>query len=253
MKESKKPTQVKPRLKLILSLVALIGLLILAAYSIYAILHPKPQTTIQPPTEKILVATVGDSITYGPNELTKNRETDTYPAQLQVKLGNVFTVKNFGSNARTLLSSGDYPYKEDPVFAESIKANPDVVVIMLGTNDAKPSNWNAAQYEKELAEFVELYKSIKSKPHVYLVTVPAVYNDTLGIPTKTIETEVVPAIRRVSGATQTSLIDVFYATKNRPELFIDGVHPTKEGNILLANVIYDGMRNYYRNSNPATR
>lgn len=233
----------------VLLTIAFLGLLVIATYSVYAVLHPKPRAATQPLNEKIVVATIGDSITYAPADLTENRELDSYPAQLQIKLGDSFVVKNFGSNSRTLLSDGDYPYKEDPVFEESIKANPDVVVIMLGTNDAKPNNWNAAKYENELAEFVELYKSIESKPHVYLVTVPAVDNDALGIPTKVIEDEVVPAIRRVSGQTQTSLIDVFYATKNRTEMFVDGVHPTKDGYILLANVIYDGMRNHYLKTN----
>ena len=55
---------------------------------------------------KIVVACVGDSITFGAG--TKKPATDSYPAQLAGLLGEKFDVKNFGVSGSTLLKNGDF-------------------------------------------------------------------------------------------------------------------------------------------------
>ena len=62
--------------------------------------------------EKIRVACVGNSITYGSG--IKNRDKDSYPAQLQRLLGDEYEVVNFGRGGRTGLSKGDRPYIKEP-------------------------------------------------------------------------------------------------------------------------------------------
>ena len=59
----------------------------------------------------VRVACIGDSITYG--AAIEDRDNQSYPAQLQRLLGDGYDVRNFGRNARTLSSKGDYPYMED--------------------------------------------------------------------------------------------------------------------------------------------
>src|SRR5579885_3646478 len=64
--------------------------------------------------DKIRVACVGDSITYGAG--IKDREHNSYPAQLQKLLGDGYEVRNFGVNGRTLLSKGDLPYVKERTY-----------------------------------------------------------------------------------------------------------------------------------------
>ena len=51
--------------------------------------------------QKIKVACVGNSITYGSR--VENREQNSYPAQLPKLLGDEYEVKNFGVSATTAL------------------------------------------------------------------------------------------------------------------------------------------------------
>ena len=88
--------------------------------------------------QKIKVACVGNSITYGAGIV--NREKNSYPAQLQVYLGDKYEVRNFGSNGATAFHEGDYPYVQTEAYKQAIAYSPDIVFIKLGTNDSKPQN-----------------------------------------------------------------------------------------------------------------
>src|ERR1043165_8271897 len=78
----------------------------------------------------IRVACVGDSITYGYG--IKDREHDSYPAQLGSLLGKKWEVQNFGVNGATALKKGTRSYSEQKSFQDALLFKPDVVVIQLG-------------------------------------------------------------------------------------------------------------------------
>ena len=48
-----------------------------------------------------------------------------------------YEVYNFGLGSTTVRKSGDHPYWYTQEFNESIAMKPDIVIIQLGTNDAK--------------------------------------------------------------------------------------------------------------------
>ncbi|MDL2294951.1 GDSL-type esterase/lipase family protein, partial [Ruminococcaceae bacterium OttesenSCG-928-D13] len=91
----------------------------------------------------IRVACVGDSTTYG--MLLWRREKSNYPAKLGTLLGGDYSVRNFAANSTTVLTTGDHPYVSHKVFQLGCDFEPDVVLIMLGTNDAKPENWTGGE------------------------------------------------------------------------------------------------------------
>ena len=107
------------------------------------------------------VICVGDSITYGAG-VSETLDTETWPIQLQNLLGNEYNVINLGINGRTLLKEGDYPYTENQAYQTSLNSNADIVLIMLGTNDSKPQNWNAELYKTELIELIQTYQALDS-------------------------------------------------------------------------------------------
>jgi len=82
----------------------------------------------------IRVACVGDSITYGHN--VNDRDKNSYPAQLQMLLGEKWQVINCGTIGATMIKDSHRPIWKECVFLEAIEFDPDVVVIMLCTNDA---------------------------------------------------------------------------------------------------------------------
>lgn len=193
---------------------------------------------------KTKIACVGDSITYG-SGVRATRKKDSYPAKLGKLLGEDYKVTNYGIGSRTLQDGGDYPYRAEKVFLQSQEFSPDIVLIMLGTNDSKPFNWNADEYERQLREFVEEYMNLPSKPQVYLMTCCAAFcmkgkekvayeiNGTI------IANEVRDTIMQVGKEKDIPVIDIYSVTKGHPEYFMDGVHPNATGNQVIARAVFE--------------
>lgn len=233
-----------PFLKVLLFVVlSLVGLLTAGfVYLRYKFSHPSlPKVK----AEGIRIACVGDSITQGMG--VKNPERNSYPALLQELLGNTYQVLNYGHSARTLVKSGDYPYWSSVCFAASREANPSVVLIMLGTNDSKSRNWNAAEYEQQLSEFVETYRILPEHPRVYLLTPCATFvlegkkKVVYGVDNRVIEKEILPIVMRVAGIGTLPVIDIYSATQDHPEYFVDGVHPNLDGAHAIADTVFAAL------------
>jgi acyl-CoA thioesterase-1 len=190
--------------------------------------------------DKVRVACVGDSITYGMG-VALNRGKDSYPAQLQKLMGSEYQMLNYGVTGTTLLKSGDKPYWDSSFFRYSQESDPAIVTIMLGTNDSKPQNWNAEDYETQLVELVNIYANLPSHPAVYLLTPPAVFRNSIGARNDIIQNEEIPIILRVGEQTNTPVIDIFSATQDYPEYFPDGIHPNAAGNTAIAEAIYAAL------------
>ena len=87
----------------------------------------------------VRVACVGDSITAG--YLASNKSM-AYPGRLQAQLTARFgegsyIVSNFGAGGATVQRDADSPYWNRTQFAQWVNGTYDVVIMMLGTNDAK--------------------------------------------------------------------------------------------------------------------
>ena len=79
----------------------------------------------------------------------------------------------------TLLNHGDKPYQKENAFKAALAYKPDVVVIMLGTNDTKPQNWKFKdQFAADYKDLIEQFAKLPSKPRIFIcrpdpVPVPA--------------------------------------------------------------------------------
>lgn len=194
---------------------------------------------------KYHILCIGDSITYGAGVLYTRRK-DSYPAILEKKLGDGYQVLNYGISGATLMRHGDKPYSES--FLEAARRDaPQICILMLGTNDSKPYNWDSASYEDTLADWIADLKGFPSKPHVYLMTPPAAFRVegkpvVYMIQEDTIRDEIYPIVKRQSILHRTGFVDLYAATQFHPELFGDGVHPNKQGNHVIAQHIYDVLK-----------
>jgi len=226
------------KIVLITLLVVIVAIAGIGFSLIRSVLYPNVQ--ISGTGEKKVVC-VGDSITYSQGVLI-TRDTDSYPAILAKLLGDEYQTYNFGLCNRTLLSSGNMPYVNEDFATESLAVDADIVIIMLGTNDSKPMNWNAEQYETEYAEFVQTYQNMESSPEVYIMLPPRVFledTDNGNCNNATLTKEVIPAIKRVAEKTGANLIDLYTVTEAHPEWFADGLHPNAAGNQAIAQAICD--------------
>ncbi len=206
----------------------------------------KGHKAVTPEQRKLRVACIGDSITYGAG-VQMTRDRDAYPVMLSDLLGEDYSVLNYGISGKTLLNETKTPYREMAFFEESQRIQPDIVLIMLGTNDSKEFNWNAGEYERQLGEFVDIYKNLPGSPEVYLMTCCAAYgaedNDVVAfhVNKSVIANELNPMIRRVAVKCEIPVIDIYNVTKDHPEYFVDGVHPNAEGNEVIAQAVYEAL------------
>ena len=218
------------------SAVAGVGMLYAALYT--RAMHPKSQKPLQ---QKRRIACVGDSLTYGYGLMGAFRKY-CFPAVLQEFLGSDYQVMNFGFCDRTLQDGADRPYRQEKLYASSLESNPETVVLMLGTNDAKPNNWNAGAYEEDLRNYITVYRNLPSEPKVILMQPPKVFSifgKTLDdIQNEVIKTEMHESIRRVGKETGCLVIDLYSLTENHREWFADGLHLNRTGANAVAEVLY---------------
>jgi lysophospholipase L1-like esterase len=117
---------------------------------------------------------------------------------------------------------------------------PNIVIIMLGTNDSKSWNWNASRFNTDYKALIAKYAGLTSKPTVYICLIPPVYLPTAFGNTfdpVMIQDTVVPAIRQIAVETGRPLINNNTPLLNQPNLFIDGVHPTPSGAGVIAATV----------------
>lgn len=187
------------------------------------------------------VCCIGDSITYGTG-VANSRETDSYPALLGDLLGEQYTVYNYGVSGSTLMDDTAKPYK-DTGYLEAVQAEaPDVIVVMLGSNDSKQQNWQAEEFERQYIALVEKLQEIKSHPKIYIATPPEAFAGedgrvAYGIDNDVVEHEIRNIVGEVAEETGVNMIDIYSVTENHPEYFTDGVHPNKAGNEILAAAV----------------
>lgn len=193
------------------------------------------------PDQRVRVACIGDSITYGSG--VQGRESNSYPAVLQHFLGDGFVVKNFGVGGATLLRNGDKPYWKERAFTNATAFNPNVVVIKLGTNDSKPQNRRSmTNFVADLTAMIEHFAALPAKPKIHLCLPVPVYKTQWGINEESVATEVIPAIQQVAAAKKLPVIDLHTALANQKELFPDNVHPNAAGARLIAETVFAAIK-----------
>ena len=144
------------------------------------------------------------------------------------------------------MDSGDKPYSKEFLKAAR-KAKPEIIILMLGTNDSKHQNWDAEKYEAALQRWVSELKNYSSKPKVFVMAPPAAFQVdhkpiVYGIQDTIIRDEIFPSVKQQAALHATGFIDLYTPTQGRPELFTDGVHPNANGNKIIAQQVFDVLK-----------
>ena len=165
-----------------------------------------------------------------------------YPAMLQKLLGAAYQVENFGDCCATVLQGyprqrETHPYLEGgekyPAvggknFNDSIKFMPDIVVIgPWGKHDTEIANQlykgvlDRAKLEKDYEQLLRTYLDLPSKPKVFVMPViPIPTGKPDGVATSVMQ----PAFLAVAAKMPVTVVDVYPAFLNKPEMFKDATH-----------------------------
>lgn len=169
------------------------------------------------------IACVGDSITYGVG--ASNRTKTAYPAMLQTKLKEKrpdknFVVLNYGRSRAYAINNAEVDYKyasaqsiaytASPEYNSSLRSKPNIVLIMLGANDAYTAAQNkdaAKKYTEALEKLVNTYRGLETSPEVYLLLCTDRFDTAQRI--KDLKNVIIPAIEQVAKKLECPVIDMF--------------------------------------------
>lgn len=195
------------------------------------------------PAQPIRLACVGASLTFGLG--LPNRREQCYPAVLQRLLDERhgpghWRVRNFGYSGATVTRGSNEPYWETPSFLAVTRFEPQLVLLMLGTNDAQFANASARPtLADDLKDLIGHFRAsgaavLVGDPPPAFPPVPAVDFEALA--------EVVrPTIRRVAGELEAPIVDFLTPLADASADFPDGLHPTARVAERLALIAFSAV------------
>ncbi len=188
------------------------------------------------------IVCLGDSITYGYKLNDSVRQS--YPAQLENLSHGKWKVLNSGVNGATVVKKGDIPIWTQPAYTRALASSPDVVVLMLGTNDIKDSNWRYNdQFVADYVALVKVLEELPSHPKVISCSVPPILIDYPNGLTGKRQREINTMVKDAVLKTTIDTLDIYTAMASKQSLFSDGIHPNARGAKELAELVFDKIQN----------
>jgi acyl-CoA thioesterase I len=187
--------------------------------------------------DTIRVACVGNSITEG--NAMSSKLLDAYPIALGRYLGAGYKVINCGVSGRTLTKKGDFPIWKETAFSQALSFNPNIVTILLGTNDSKPYNWiHKDEFMSDYYAMIDTFRQRPSHPEIYICLPLPSFSDAYDIRDSIINADIIPMIRRIADSAKVKLIDFNTPFLDKKDLMPDGIHPLIAGSDLMARIFY---------------
>jgi acyl-CoA thioesterase I len=209
----------------LLALAAVILIVLLAALSVFMFFQWQS-------VNQVRVACVGDSITV----------SSQYPLDLWTNLGSGYIVGDFGVGGAAVAGSTGMGYLHLAGLEVAKGFQPDIVVIMLGTNDAYTYlKENSTEFTSDYRAIIDQFQSLSKKPVIYLVEPIPIYTNSVRLSDEILTQRVIPDIQQIAAQTGLQVIDAHTPLQNHPELYQDGIHPTADGAKVLADAIYTGI------------
>jgi lysophospholipase L1-like esterase len=185
--------------------------------------------------KSIRVACVGDSITGDCG----------YPSDLQSLLGDNYTVGNFGASGSTVLLNSWKPYMDQPEFQSAKAFEPNIVIIMLGTNDDLMSlhQYNES-FEHDYTQLITSFQQLQSKPQIWIALSPPIFSNSSDLSPTYLVNTIIPKTQDLANKMNLPTIDVYSAFGDRADYFKDGVHPNSQGAALIATEVYNAINSH---------
>lgn len=217
-----------------------------------------------PETGDLKIACLGDSITWGQG--SSSIWTKSYPMLLKASLGKGYWVGNYGLQSATCMRAGDVPYADSKEYKAAQAVMADIIIIMLGTNDAKVANWDEDMYREDLRLMINTALNSSSTKSVFVAMPPPLYEDgKYGIQEQVVNLNfcgdpvgegIIGTLIHEINSPKLHMVDVFSAlgglNLSHPEFFFDsnqkedyggndGVHPNNAGHHAIFETMYDAL------------
>ncbi|KAK3281547.1 hypothetical protein CYMTET_10667 [Cymbomonas tetramitiformis] len=217
-----------------------------------------------PETGDLKIACLGDSITWGQG--SSSIWTKSYPMLLKASLGKGYWVGNYGLQSATCMRAGDVPYADSKEYKAAQAVLADIVIIMLGTNDAKVANWDEDMYREDLRLMINTALNAPATKSVFVAMPPPLYEDgKYGIQAEVVNLNfcgdpvgegIIGTLIKEMDSPKLHLVDVFSAlgglNLSHPEFFLDsnekvdyggkdGVHPNDAGHNAIFETMYAAL------------
>ncbi len=194
-----------------------------------------------PLSAQVRVVNSGDSITAGAGASTPER---AYSSVLANLLGSGYVVLREGTGGSTLLSNGQPSFIDTPTFAASMAANPNIVTILLGTNDSKAINRaHLGDFVRDYVSLIDRYRSLPAAPQVFLaLPPPAIELGASDISGAAVASEIIPLVFEAARQRNLRVIDLNTPLADSFQTYsADGVHPNDEGHRIIATQMRDAI------------
>jgi len=197
----------------------------------------------EPPFEGLTytVCCAGDSLTFG--LMSDDPATQSYPSVMadMTEGGIRFVTENYGLSGACVDPDDSYmfalPYTASAEYAGSVETQAEIVLVMLGTNDAFWSP-NRDVFEENFTALLRTYIDLAQAPQVIVVLPPHIFFEMGGIDYNDNLEELLVKERAVAETLGLPVIDAHSFNEGQSEMFVDGIHFTVEGYELLADTIY---------------
>ncbi len=177
------------------------------------------------PIAETTIACIGNSITEG----GAGNYFNSWAIQLREMLGNGYYTENLGVSGTTMSKVGDSPWWNQPQYNYTFGLNPNIILIKLGTNDSKSSNWKPEHFKADYLDMIGKFRAMPSHPTIYMVTPAKAYSSAYSINDNTIVMKIIPILHQIAFEEGVHLIDMYNATSYMPANFPDGIHPNSAG------------------------
>ena len=190
---------------------------------------------------QIRVVCVGDSTTYGYG--LPDQSTQSFPARLQ-RLGSGYSVLNCGASGTCMVRNDPASYWNTGSFTQAQNDNPQILLILLGTNGGDPPRWNAhgGDFYNDYVAMINVFRANGKNPKIF-VCYPLPCFTSVKAPQDTIiKTQVIPLIRQVAATQGLSIID-FNTTMQAyvNDFQADGIHPNPAGAQRMADIAFGAI------------
>ncbi len=175
--------------------------------------------------KKTRILCVGDSITEGCG--ASDQDKYSYPAQLAFLLGTAcYDICNASRGGTCVLEEFGNAFVKTDHFIKSLSYNPDIVLLMIGTNDnihLYENESNIKKFEEQYDKLIKTYLSLPSKPKVYVLS--ATVRTDIGARVKTLEKYLLPIQKNVAAQNGCDFVDMHALTSSAPWLMPENLHP----------------------------